>query len=324
MDWSRRTFLAATGAASTSLLAGCDALSPPPTARVELTADQQSAAEFAHVWEPSGPRATEMRDAIDAAVAGERYVTVGYPPIPADNYVERDGTYYRTDTVPVGRETNQRYVLRLEQVGDSESENTPDATSIDALPEADRSAVRRAYFAARAAPDEPGGEWGGAPWDTIEYGGAVYRRTDPADSELIPEPEHRYVELEIGLVYEVSVSRERLTEPVVRADVTPIADTETGFTEAVLAAELTTTFRSANLSNDAVAVLNDLTEQLEYAESAPVSAGYARILQRLDLGEATTLPTEGDEHLPAAGRRSFEYDGDYFETYFTAKPGEEA
>jgi len=323
-DWSRRTFLTATSAAGASLLAGCNSVtssSPPP--RVELTAERQSADEFAFLWNPETPRTAEVREAIDATVAGDRYVTVGYPPLPEGRYVERDGTYYRTDAVHVGRETRERYVLRLERVGDSDDSDTPEATSIDALPDPDRAAVRRAYFAARAAPAEPGGEWGGAPWETIDHGGAVYRRTDPADSELIPDPEHEYVEVELGMVLRVDVSRERISEPRMRAVLTPVAESETGFTEAVLAAEVTTTFYHDQLPSEAAAVLDELTGRTEYAESAPVSAGYARVLQRLDLGDATTLPTDGDEDLPPSRRRAFEYDGSYYEVDFSVTPGDE-
>lgn len=324
-DWSRRRFIAATSAASASLLAGCNSVSPSsPPPRVELTAEQQSADRFASVWDPSTPIADRTREAIDAAVAGDRYVTVGYSPLPEDRYVERDGTYYRTDSVHVGRETRERYVLRLERVGDSDDSDTPEATSIDALPDPDRSAARLAYLAARAAPDEPGGEWGGAPWETIEHGGAVYRRTDPEDSELIPEPDHEYVEVELGMVLRVGVSRERITDPVMRAVVVPVAESEAEFTEAVLAAELTTTFYSDQLSSEAVSVLDELTGRTEYAESAPVSAGYARVLQRLDLGDATTLPTDGDEDLPPYRRRTFEYGGSYFEAGFSVTSGDEA
>ena len=323
-DWSRRTFLAATGAASASLLAGCNSVtssSPPP--RVELTAEQQSADEFAFLWNPETPRTAEVREAIDATAAGDRYVTVGYPPLPEGRYVEHDGTYYRTDAVHVGRETRERYVLRLERVGDSDDSDTPEATSIDALPDPDRSAARLAYLAARAAPDEPGGEWGGAPWDAVDHGGAVYRRTDPADSELIPDPEHEFIEVEGRIVLRVHVSRERLSEPRMRAVLTPVAESEAEFTEAVLAAEVTTTFYPDQLSSETAAVLDELTGRTEYAESAPVSAGYARVLQRLDLGDATTLPTEGDEDLPPHRRRAFEYDGSYYKVDFAATPGDE-
>lgn len=323
-NWSRRTFLAATSATSASLLAGCNSVtssSPPP--RVELTAEQRSPDWFASLWDPETPRADPVREAIDATVAGDRYVTVGYPSLPEGRYVERDGTYYRTDSVHVGRETHERYVLRLEHVGDSDDSDTPAATSIDALPDPDRSAVRRAYFAARAAPDEPGGEWSGAPWETIEHGGAVYRRTDPADSELISDLEHEYVEAELGMVLRVDVSRERITDPVMRAVLTPVAESEAGFIEGALAAELTTTFYPGQLSSEAVTVLDELTGRTEYAESAPVSAGYARVLQRLDLGDATTLPTDGDEDLPPRRRRAFEYDGSYFEAGFAVTPGDE-
>ncbi|MFB6135504.1 MAG: hypothetical protein ABEJ04_01970 [Halobacteriaceae archaeon] len=93
-------------------------------------------------------------------------------------YVERNGTYYRV-RVDGGETTAPRYVLRV----DAANRTPGNATSLDALPEADADAFRRAWKALAAGRRDDGD---GPPPE------AVYR-TPPDESAFVPEPSVRFV-----------------------------------------------------------------------------------------------------------------------------------
>ncbi|WP_436907557.1 hypothetical protein [Halosimplex marinum] len=288
---SRREFLAAAGVAAGTVLAGCGAvegLSGERQLTYTLDAGRigTSLAPLA-LWEPPGdprPWTADYAANVDAAVAGERPTTYGYPPIPDGEYVERDGTYYRLSVVTTGLERTERPVLRLKWVGRlDELDDPPGRVRYPALTRLDRRAVKIAYLAARHR------EMGGSPPGNVaEAGGYVYRRGyDGPSSGLAPDPLHDYVEYN-GTVLEVAVERREFAEPARTGVAIPVADSEAGF-ERALDGELV----DARLDPDSLSEDQRLMLYRDgYEETTPLSEGYRELLA--DLGLADALDAAGE------------------------------
>lgn len=279
---SRRRVLAG-GAGALAALAGCSALtSDSRTFEYALTLERVESPIGDHVlWTPplsdDTPMAAERRTALRAATDGERYMTYGYEPLPDGEYAERNGTYYRVGSVVTGRERIARSVLRLEWVGRiDELERVPEHTPVDDLPPLDGNAAIIAFLAARARHTG-----GGAPWESIERGGYVYRR--PGESVLAPDPDYEYLTTH-GVVLRVRVSREVIPEPEYTAVATPVASSRAGFRDVIDAAVVDVHLSRGDLTDAARDVLGRAGLD-PYRETTPLSSGFEELLIALDLRE---------------------------------------
>ncbi|WP_436925819.1 hypothetical protein [Halosimplex amylolyticum] len=288
---SRRAFLAAAGVAGAGALAGCagvDALSGDAKLTYTLNADRLDAslAELA-LWEPPEeprPWTADYAETVDAAVAGERPTTHGYPPVPDGEYVERDGTYYRLSVVTTDLKRIERPVLTLEWVGKLDDlDDPPERVRLPALTRIDRRAVKIAYVAARHR--QMGGT---APGDVVEEGGYVYRRGyEGPHSALAPDPIHDYVEFS-GAVLAVSVEGRELAEPAYTGVAIPVADSEAQFERALDGDTVDARLEPEALSDDQRLMLY----RDQYEETTPLSDDYRALLTDLGLGDRLDAPAE--------------------------------
>jgi hypothetical protein len=268
--------------AGLAALAGCAGLRPEPdgltyTLNTDHIGDGDALAN-ARTWGPED-RDEAWRRAWERVTSGETVETVGYEPLPGGEHTERDGVYYLLRSAIVGQRAVERPALRLSWVGDSEADDTPTATPLQSIPDADRNPVKIAYFAARAR--EHGG--GGAPWEVIERGGYVYRR-DVGGSELVPESEHDHVRMN-GTVLRVEPATVTVHDPVYETDARPIADSVAGFVDAVEAAELDARLDAGELEGEARHILSRAGADAGYEEGTPLSDAYERVLRKLRLRE---------------------------------------
>ncbi|WP_123536523.1 hypothetical protein [Halosimplex salinum] len=306
---SRRSFLATAGAASAVALAGCvsvDALSGEQKLTYTLNVDRlgTSLAPLA-LWDPPEeprPWTADYAETIDAAVAGERPTTHGYPPVPEGEYVERDGTYYRLIVVTTGLERVERPVLTLEWVGKlRDLDDPPGRVRHSALTRIDRRAVKIAYVAARHR--QMGGT---APGDVVEDGGYVYRRGyEGPQSGLAPDPIHDYVEYN-GAVLEVSVESRELAEPAYTGVAVPVADSEAAFERALDGDTVDARLSLDELTeNQRIAISRD-----QYEETAPLSDDYRSLL--VDLGLRDLLDSSPDDAPRAENGLRLALDDEYY------------
>ncbi|MFB6170887.1 MAG: hypothetical protein ABEJ23_00010 [Haloarculaceae archaeon] len=305
---TRRTVLAAVGSAGAAALAGCADLGSRSRRSYALDVDRLDHPIGAYArWQPDDgtdhPWAAERRAAWEAAVTGERYTTYGYPPLPDEEYTEREGRYYRLHVDVTGSERIERSVLRLRWVGRAEDADV-DAVPYEGLPPLDRRAVVPAYVAARAR--ENGG---GAPWAVVERGGAVYRHLDDAESELAPTPGHAYVAVH-GTVLAVEVSQERLVEPAYTATATQVADSPAAFERVADAALVDVRLAPRDLSAAARDLLVRTVGGDAYREETPLSEAYRDLLAALDLRELLALSPDACRG-EVRNDRYLRFDGDY-------------
>jgi hypothetical protein len=254
------------------------------------------------LWEPEDHHSVPFNnrnEAVRATAAGDRPTTYGYRPIPTDQYVEYDGTYYALDIVVTGVTEIDRHVLRLMWVGDTDDlEDPPEAIEHGDLPPIDRHAVKPAYFAARAREHD-----GGAPWDIIEEGGYVYRHLDDTTSELAPEPEHDHVRFN-ETILKVTVETKTLTEPAYTGVRIPIADSRAAFERSLDGSMVDARIEKSTLSGEAKTILS----RGEYTEETPLSQAYEEVIRALGLREL--LHT--DDPPTAENGLHVSYDGTYY------------
>ncbi|WP_276258833.1 hypothetical protein [Haloglomus litoreum] len=310
---SRRRFLTATLAAGAAVTAGCtDALGSEGTEReLELHLSREDGPlHESFVVDLAETRSPDDEDAFAAAVNGEAYTTQYRRPFYSTaedpKYVEHEGTYYRLGAVVVDEVAVTRPVLRLSTVADADAEDAPDGIAMEALPDADRRAVRVAYFAARARGNE-----GGAPQGLVQRGGYVYRDTDAiAASELLGSDGPDHV-THRETVYAVEVTRERFHEPVYRATAEPVAESPERL-EAILRAK----FVDARFSReDRSQAARDVLREAEtdgYSEPHPYSDGFREVLVALHERAYLDGNIEKDAGIER-GRRMVLYDGTYFD-----------
>jgi hypothetical protein len=254
------------------------------------------------LWEPDDNPPVPVLDrneAVRATAAGERPTTYGYRPIPTDEYVEYDGTYYALDIVVTGVKEIERHLLRLTWVGDTdELEDPPEAIEHGDLPPIDRHAVKPAYFAARAREHD-----GGAPWDIIEEGGYVYRHLDDYTSELAPKPEHEYVRFN-DTILEVTVGAKTLTEPAYTGVRIPIADSRAAFERALDGSMVDARIEKSALSAEAKTIIS----RGDYTEETPLSQAFEEVIRALGLRELL----KADDPPTAENGLHLSYDGSYY------------
>lgn len=313
---SRRTVLAASAAIATTTVGGClETISGESNSSRELTlllSDLDGPLRDRYVADLDETRAPWDEEAFAAALDGEQYTTTFREPFGArehPKYAERDGTYYELGSVVVGEAINSRPVLRLETVGRaSEMDSVPDHVPQSELPEGDRRAVRIAYMAARARGNE-----GGVPWGLVERGGYVYRDEDAvADSSLLGDSGPTHVGYR-DKIYAVEVTREEFREPVYRATVEPVAESETAI-EAVLRARLLDAdVERSSLSTEARSILREAQRDGGYSESHPFSAAFETVLEELDRRAYLDGNVEKDAGVTTRERKLVRYDGRYFD-----------
>lgn len=332
---SRRRFLTAGVAATVAASAGClgdfGGRDRAETERVlELTLSEIGDSLRDHFVDDLADTRPEWDEqAFEAVLAGETYTTQYRKPFlsrPDDpTYAERDGTYYRLDSVVVDEATAVHPVVRLFEVGDADDSSTPDGVAADSLPERDQTAIHVAYMAARARDNE-----GGAPWGLVQRGGCVYRRDEATgesdrdetadendlsgetdESTLLSDDPPEYVTYREH-VYELAVTREQFHEPVYRATAEPVAETPERM-EAILRAQFVDArFSHQELSTAAQDVM--LTASGDgYNETHPYSEGYREVLRTLHERAYLDGNTRKDAGVEADSRQYVRYDGVYYD-----------
>ncbi|WP_280537427.1 hypothetical protein [Halopenitus sp. POP-27] len=291
--------------------------------RLELTLSHLgSTLRESHVRDLSETNDDVDEAAFDAALAGETYTVAGRPPFhstPEDPvYAERDGTYYRLDSIVVDESVSTRPVLRLFAVedddnvtgtADSDADGTGAAgNSVDAdrLPPGDQRAVEIAWMGARAR-----GNRGGAPWGVVQRGGYVYRSEDAIEASrlLAADGPDRVSYRDRG--YSVSVSRERFHEPVYRARADPVAESSEGVEAVLRGVHLDADVSQEDLSDDARNVIVEARHG-GYAEGHPYSDAYEAVLRALHRRAYLDGNVRKDAGVEPSKRRHLRYDGEYF------------
>jgi hypothetical protein len=256
------------------------------------------------LWQPDDsdrPHAEARNAAVRAAAAGERPTTYGYEPIPSDEYVEHEGTYYKLDVVATGLERIERPVLTLSWVGHVDDlEDPPVHVSRDDLPPIDRSAIMPAYVAARAREHD-----GGAPWDVVEEGGTVYRHLDAGTSELAPTPEHDHVRVH-DTILAVTVERRTLAEPAYTGVRIPVAESRAAFERALDGELVDARIDASELSAQARRII---TSQ-RHEEETPLSPAFRSVIEALERREL--LPRSVQDPPEATNGRHLAYDEAYY------------
>lgn len=309
---SRRDLLAGASGLALSALAGCQSLadvgSSDPEYEYALSLDRVDSLAERALWKPTGDRdhwSDERRAAWRTATDGGEYTTYGYAPIPDDEYTERDGTYYALTTEITGQKRIERSILRLRWVGrEDDLDDPPDATPMDELPPFDGNAAMLAYFAARGRHSG-----GGAPWESIERGGVVYRNADEAESELVPEPDHEYLKTH-GTVLRVDVVRRTLPEPEYTTTARRVADSEEAFAPVAEAALVDAYLDTYSLSTAEGDILREARRQQSYAETTPLSDSYRSVLEALGL--EGSLYFGGGKDPESVNRKFLKWQGDHY------------
>ena len=307
---TRRTLLTAL-AAGPAALAGCQSVpggdAQTPTYALDLDEVGQSLAQHM-LWKPpegDAPWNRVGRDAWRTATGGGDYVTYGFAPVNDGEYTVRDGTYYQLRTTVTGQRSMERPVLRLDWVGRiDELADPPEAVDYGSLPPLDRRAVEAAFFAARAR--ETGG---GASWKFTERGGYVYRLLDVGRSRLVPDPAHEFVAFE-GVVLRVKTTTETVPEAEYVTTAREVADSRTAFAEVVDAALVDARIQSAELSQEARAVMAEAAGPGAYRETVPLSNEFEEVLRALEL--QGYLSTTTAECPTGESGRYLAFDGQYY------------
>lgn len=315
---SRRTILAASAAIATSTVGGClegltDRSGSDSSRKLTLRlSPRDGPLRDRHVVDLDETRIQWDEEAFAAALDGESYTTTNRKPFFAGDrpkYAKHDGTYYELGSVVVDEATRVHPVLRLETVGrTSEMDSVPDHVPRSELPEADRRAVHVAYMAARARGNE-----GGVPWGLVERGGYVYRNGDAVESsQLLGDSGPSHVEYR-DRIYAIEVTREEFREPVYRATVEPVAESEAAV-EAILRARLVDAYVDrSDLPAEARSILREAQRDGGYAESHPYSAAFETVLRALDRRPYLDGNIESDAGVAPNERRLVRYDDRYFE-----------
>ncbi|MFC4356379.1 hypothetical protein ACFO0N_00280 [Halobium salinum] len=268
-----------------------------------------------HVVALSETRPSWDETAFEAALNGSDYTLRGRLPFPGSSedrpqYVRRNGTYYRLDSVVVGQETVTHPVLRLYTVGRlTELDDPPEHVSKESLPEMDARAVEVAQMAARAR-----GNVGGVPWGLVERGGTVYRSDDAeAQSELLGPDAPSHVSYRDRL-YRIEVTRETFHETVRRPDVDPVAETDTEL-ESVLRGRLVdATLDPDALSPDERRILETAESSRGYEATHPFPEPLVSLLKRLGHYAYVDGNVAKDAGVdPDGGRHLLRYGGGYAE-----------
>ena len=276
---SRRQSLQLAGSAAFAALAGCSADltatdGPERSLRVDRLGDDP--VEYALYELPSdelfgGP----ARAALDEILPDGRYRTYGYGPLGDGEYVEHEGTYYRTEQFVSGRTELRRPVVRVEPI---DEETAPDdAVPITALqtPSARPLKILQSH-------EITNGD--SATTDLLRGDSYVMTRPAERESRLAAGDFDGRVVTRTGRgerAYRVEVRTEQvpLTEHTVLA--VDVADSREAFRAVVLGAEAHAVLDADDLPSAAGDVLDDAIGRNAYRETGEPSEAFETVLERL-------------------------------------------
>jgi hypothetical protein len=277
---SRRDALAAAGTGAAAALAGClDALGGDDGRELTLTLYRQDRSLVESVpYEPGDDAlfGDPARAALSAVVPGGTHDTVGYRPVPEDEYVARDGRYYQIAVTVTGRRRVERPLVTGERV----DETPDDAVTTEDLPRAGGRVAKILYT--HAVTDGQGGPEEGMRGDAYvlrrpaELADGLPERLDGLTVRIGDDPGAAGVTL--------AVERRTLVEPVYTTRALPVADSPEEFRSVLLATHVDAVLARERLPEGAREVLVQATAD-GYAETAPPSDGYATLLDRLGFAE---------------------------------------
>ncbi|ESP87370.1 hypothetical protein K933_14828 [Candidatus Halobonum tyrrellensis G22] len=233
-------------------------------------------------------------------------------------YVERDGAYYEVAVAEAGTVTRTRWLLWFDRVDADppagaevyvSSLGLGDPTRLDAaygLSEADVRAVEDAE--GRIATESGFLDVADRP---PERRGHLFVRRSADGTDLVPDPPFDYATFESGdgtvyaraVVEEVSVDLTRYVHTA-----TPVAESADAYERHLRETYLRTAFD--DVSDAQRSVLDAATGGGEYEETAPLSDGFAAVLERLGVDDTRTPEprrVEFSEHV------YFAYEGTYYE-----------
>ncbi|MFB6096999.1 MAG: hypothetical protein ABEJ74_06390 [Haloferacaceae archaeon] len=289
MVLTRRRALRTAGVAGLAALAGCSTDGPfgagEPTRTYTLHVDRIDAdpTEYA-LYRPDEDAlfGDPARAALAAILPDGRHTTYGYTPLPADAYVEHDGTYYQTKHVVTGRKRMARRLVRVDSVP---REQVPeDAILVDDL---DRPSARVVKILHSYTQTD--GETSTA--DLLRGDAYVLRRPAERESRLATgDLDGRVVTMtESGAwAYRVRVSREPLRETAYTALAVEVADSRPAFREVVFGSRIDAELDPGSLSAESRGILEEAIDLGEYDEQAPVSAAFDALLDALGVGGVET------------------------------------
>lgn len=289
MVLTRRRALRTAGTAGLAALAGCSTDGPlgsgEPTRTYTLHVDRIDVdpTDYARYRpDDSALFGDPARAALAAILPDGRHTTYGYTPLPADAYVEREGTYYQTKHVVTGRRRMNRQLVRVESVP---REEVPDeALLVDDL---DRPSARVVKILHSYAQTD--GETSTA--DLLRGDAYVLRRPAERESRLATgDLDGRVVTMtESGAwAYRVRVTREPVRETAFTALAVEVADSRSAFREVVFGSRIDAELDPGSLSAESRAVLEEAIDLGEYAEQGPVSEAFDALLAALGLGAVDT------------------------------------
>ena len=256
----------------------------------------------------SGTRIEWDEAAFDAAVNGSDYTIRYRKPFystPEDPvYARRNGTYYRLGSVVVDGVATTHPVVRLFGV---EGDAPPDAVAASDLPEVDRTAVTRAYFAARAR-----GDVGGVPWAAVDRGGYAYRSREAVDASRLLADDGPEAITYRDDAYRVEVTREEFHEPVYRPTAEPVADDPERLERILRVQFVDASLSRESLSEEARALLRTARTD-GYRETHPYSAAYEEVLRAIRARAYLDGNVEKDAAVGEGGRSMLRYDGTYYD-----------
>ena len=272
--------------------------------------------------------------AFAAARDGERYTAQYRRPLPSatddPTYALHEGTYYRLDSVVVDEAEETRPVLRLFEVGESDSDageepvpadgsgasDGTDDVENETLPEADHRAVEIAHLSARAR-----GNSGGVPIGLVERGGYVYRDAEAIDASdlLAADGPTRVAYRDVR--YRVEVTRERFYEPVYRAAAEPVAESPERMEAILRAHTVGARIDGDDLSSDARQVI-EAARHDGYEESHPYSDGYAEVIRAFHERPYLDGNIRKDAGWSESGSGRVRYENRYYDYQLRFLPGD--
>ncbi|MFC7177030.1 hypothetical protein [Halosegnis marinus] len=295
---TRRRALHALGAGTVAALAGCNGPldgTAPTEREYTLDLNRIDAPLAEHVlFEPSTGDlfGDPQRAALDTLYAEGSVTTAGWEPLPDGGYVENDGLYYELATAVVDRRETERTVVTATDV--PEGDVPEDALDPESLPRPSRRVALILHSGARSGYD---------PRTTglRRDGRYVLRLPAELDDPIAGELDGRVVVLapDGPWAIRLDIGTERVTEPVYRTALLPVADDEAAFREVARADRVDTYLPEYDLAAASREVLDEATARGEYVETAPLSEAYRALLDTLLLADDTEngLLLETDEAL---------------------------
>lgn len=303
----RRRFVAGVGAALP--FAGCSGFrsdrrspSPSPTEEGETRYELEAYSigidglRVGAVARP-GDLPEDAFDAFRAALDGEKARTYGRSFFEHLRLVAYRGLFYRVTVEETGRKTRERPVLRAEVVDSEAAERT--AADWSAYAGDDGTAVRRAASnAVERSDDSVEAGTDGTTGDGPDRGLRVLRGRDPEVSDLLPEPEHEYVEYD-GAVLRLAVERRQVTETEYTYATERIADSASEL-RAFLREEVVDVWLDGSDLPARQRTIFEAARDDGYAETGDLTDPYHALLERV-FGSPLPADTTG-ERLGYDGR----------------------